>query len=277
MGWFARGAGNGMISVANQMYKESNAQLESDLMVQRQQMLEEMKQRMGNQARTDMVARREDAKNNIVNEAVNSKYAGSDAAVSDAQSGKTDEAMTPEQLDVIAKSKDADAAKVRRDPMTGLIASNRAGDVSDKDVATVMLGERRADRQEMVAEHKAKVDAANLALKERGLDIKDKQVMAMIAKISSSGGGGSGSDAKSEFLTRFDGIKKRMPEWSNDQIMSYMNQAKTPGESYSQTESVDPLTGDKVVKTTRKGSGAPGGQAKAAPTDRPPLSMFDKK
>jgi hypothetical protein len=43
MGWFARGAGNGMISVANQMYKESNAQLESDLMMQRQQMLEEFK------------------------------------------------------------------------------------------------------------------------------------------------------------------------------------------------------------------------------------------
>lgn len=263
--WLARGVGNGMISVANQMYKESNAQLDSDLQMQRAQMIEEMKQKMGDKARTDMVSRREEAKSNIVNEAVNSKYSGSDAAVSDAQSGKTDSPMTQEQLDAIAQSKDSDAAKVRRDPMTGLIASNRAGDVSDKDVATVMLNERRADRQELVAAHKAKVDEANLALKERGLDIKDKQVMAMIAKVGSSGGG---SGSTSAFIQQFDKIKKEMPDWSADKILSYMNQSKTPGESYSQTESVDPLTGKPVVKTTRKGSGSPGAPA-ASSTGKP--------
>jgi hypothetical protein len=85
--------------------------------------------------------------------------------------------------------------------------------------------------------------------------------MAMIAKVGSSGGG---SGSTSAFIQQFDKIKKEMPDWSADKILSYMNQSKTPGESYSQTESVDPLTGKPVVKTTRKGSGSPDAPAAAS-------------
>lgn len=43
MSWFARGLGNGMISVANQMYKENAQERESNLALQRAQMMEEFR------------------------------------------------------------------------------------------------------------------------------------------------------------------------------------------------------------------------------------------
>jgi hypothetical protein len=276
MGMFGAMAGLGEAGqkVGQQLMAASLKEDEMRFLEQRQNALLEKQERMkrggAEKDRTERMGRIDTAKTGLLNSAIGQKYAGSDAAVAAAQSGATDGQMTPEQLAVIEQSKGADRAKLEADPMTDLRAEHAAGEMSGKDFAKVVFDERRADRADASAYKKAEIDAANLALKERGLDIRDKQVMAMIAKVGSSGGGGSGSVGA--FTQQFDKIKKEAPGWSAEQILTYMNQAKTPGESYSQTESVDPLTKDVIVKTTRKGSGSP-----AAPSTSSTSKPWERK
>lgn len=61
------------------------------------------------------------------------------------------------------------------------------------------------------------------------------------------------------FERNFDKIRREMPHLSAREILDELNRAKSPGDSYSQTEETDPLTGEKKTKTVRKGSGQPPG------------------
>lgn len=257
------GAGQAIEGVGKQMFASSLEQDRQNFLIEKQRMLAvESENRQVARADTERTKRNdriETAKTGLLNSAMASKYGQSDAAVSDADAGNTDTPLSQEQRDVIDMSKKQDRSKLASDPMTIIRAEHAAGEMSGKDFSKTVFDERRADRADASASQKAAMDQLKYALDERKVDIRDKQVMAMIAKVGSSGGG---SGATSAFIQQFDKIKKEMPDWSSDQILSYMNQSKTPGDSYSQTESIDPLTGKPVVKTTRKGSGT-------APGDKP--------
>lgn len=85
MGWFARGMGNGLISVADEMYKENARQQESDLMVERARMIDEIKAARENTERTERSGRIESQQRGLLDQAVVDNAKASTAANSTGQ------------------------------------------------------------------------------------------------------------------------------------------------------------------------------------------------
>lgn len=116
-----------------------NAQ-RSDLETKRQMALEQFKNELGiktaDQLRTAQVDRIGTAQRGIVGQAIDSKYAPSDAAVAAADAGQTDAPLTDEQKAVIAQSKDLDRKKLMDSPDSLVQAAMQTGDISPKDVMT---------------------------------------------------------------------------------------------------------------------------------------------
>lgn len=97
--------GSGMVMYGTMAHQENMAQLQSDLDVQRAQRIEEIKRQFGEQDRARQAREINGAAEGMINEKIGRRYAESDAAVADAEAGRTDAPLTQEQKDVIAKSK----------------------------------------------------------------------------------------------------------------------------------------------------------------------------
>lgn len=100
---------------------------------------------------------------------------------------------------------------------------------------------------EIEVNRRAAKDKEDADLKLRAEDRRDRALAQALSR--------SGDDETT--LTR--NMKRIMKEtgWTAEETLRYLNQAKTPGESYSQKEKTDPNTGQKSTETTRRGSGKP--------------------
>lgn len=110
------------------------AQIQADLGLQKAQALEQFKSDLSDTNRENMAARIDEAKQGIISNAINQKYAQSDAAVQAANNGETDAPLTDDQKAVIAQSKALDAAKLDN-PDTTVQAGVVSGDISPIDAA----------------------------------------------------------------------------------------------------------------------------------------------
>lgn len=113
------------------------AQMQSDLALQKEKALEQFKIDMGNTQRQQMTERIGTAQQGIVAGAIGNKYAGSNAAVADADAGNTDAPLTDDQRAAITQSKQSDTDAMMSDPDTYTQAAMKTGDLDPKTVATV--------------------------------------------------------------------------------------------------------------------------------------------
>jgi hypothetical protein len=131
-----------------------------------------------------------------------------------------------------------------------LRAARELGILGEKEAIGIELQQSKDERDDKRLEQQAARDALRTALQERRLDLDAKKIDAMIARM------GSSNANVSAFVQNFDKIK-RETGWDSNKVLDYMNAAKQRGDEWSQTEKTDPLTGEKVVETTRKGAGDP--------------------
>lgn len=263
MGWkgFIGGA---MQSAGKSGLEYFEAEHKSQLEADRAQRVIEMKQKYDEKARTDKVGRIETAKQGIIEESIGTKYAGSDSAVADAEARRTDSVLTDEQKATIKLAKDTDRETLSNDPDTYLKAGMKSGDLDIEKVVAIVKQDRAnaiAMRKQLNDERKTdnQTNYQNnmMLLKERGLDIQDRKTNALLSKVAS---GGSGS--VSAFVQSFDKVRAETG-WDSDRILQYLNQGKTPVDTYSQTEEGDGFGGVKT-KTIRKGAGSPASNASPA-------------
>lgn len=155
--------------------------------------------------------------------------------------------------DTLAR-KGGNRGDLETDPDIWAKAGMQTGDLDiDKVIAMVKadrqaaIEARKLSRLEARDAHREKVDDLRLELQQRGLDIQNRRVDAMIAKLSSGGGAGSNS-ANVEW---YDKIKKETG-WDPDKILTYMSTAKTPVPTEKETVEDDGL-GNKKRKVTTTG------------------------
>lgn len=97
--------GGGAIVYGSMAHQENMAQLQQQLDIDRAQRIEEMKRNFAAADRATQAREINAGAEGMIDEKIGRRFASSDAAVADAQAGKTDMPMTQEQLDVIAQSK----------------------------------------------------------------------------------------------------------------------------------------------------------------------------
>lgn len=97
--------GSGMVMYGTMAHQENMAQLQSDLDVQRAQRIEEMKRKFGDEDRAKQAQEINGVAEGMINDQIKRRFAPSDAAVADADAGRTDARLTQDQKDVIAQSK----------------------------------------------------------------------------------------------------------------------------------------------------------------------------
>lgn len=94
-----------MIVYGTMAHDENMAKLRSDLDVERAQRIEEIRRKFASEDRANQAQEINGAAEGMINEQIGRRYASSDAAVADADAGRTDAPLTQEQKDVIAQSK----------------------------------------------------------------------------------------------------------------------------------------------------------------------------
>lgn len=162
------GAGDAGVQSINQNIAQQNAldleKQRSDLAAQKAKDLAVFSNQLGidsaNAQREAQVARIAQAKGGILDNAMDQKYAPSDAAVADAANGLTDAPLTKDQLDAIAQSKARDRAALDADPHTAIRAAIQTGDIdpktlaqlTDKSDVAAMRAEQFAQRTEMMGQ-----------------------------------------------------------------------------------------------------------------------------
>lgn len=239
---------------------------QQELEMQKLEQTKRLAKELADEERQAKAKRISTAKEEIIDRLIGSKYADSDAAVAAADRGQTDMPLTDEQRKTIAMAKVNDRSSLASDPTIAVEAGMRTGDIDFKEYAAIISQERANRIKERQQSWKESVDEQRLLLQERGLDIRDRQVNAMVAKMASAGNGGGSVAA---FVQEFDKIKAET-KWAPDKILEYMNRAKTPVESYSETTKSDPLTGTQT-SVTRRGAGTP------KPADNKLDSLFPKR
>lgn len=178
--------GGGAIVYGSMAHQENMAQLQQQLDIDRAQRIEEMKRNFAAADRATQAREINAGAEGMIDEKIGRRFASSDAAVADAQAGKTDMPMTQEQLDVIAQSKagardevsDADKLRAR------IAAGEKAGyDMTKERTQLIQLADSEAraeDRKEL-----ARI---------RDEDRKDKHEYYMGKLAKDSGQGRKGND-----------------------------------------------------------------------------------
>ena len=156
------------------------------------------------------------------------------------------EDLTDEQRSRFAPTREHEyEATVRAGIETGDIKPLEAGNMLRQDRANEIAG-RRLDREERRDEQRAEYEDARIRLAERGLDIRETSVSNAIRK----------SGSVSAFVQQFNLLKVEKPDWSNDQILEYMNRGKTPVATETTRTKTDQF-GSKETETTIKGPASP--------------------
>ena len=126
------GLGQAGMAASSMVLKSELDKEERDWLQQRAEQMqiarEDRKVAADNTARTDTMRRIGEAKNGLLNNAIGQKYAGSDAAVSAANAGETDEPLSKEQLDVIEQSKGIDRSRLANQRGVDAAAAMNAGE-----------------------------------------------------------------------------------------------------------------------------------------------------
>ena len=120
---------------------------------------------LADQERTARVNRIDAAKRDLVQGDIQRKYADSDAAVADAEAGRTDFPLSPEQRAVIEQAKANDAQAMTDDPNNFVRAGMRTGDIAPKDV---IASTQRANRNTTWQD----VQMAKIMSGERNVDVR---------------------------------------------------------------------------------------------------------
>jgi hypothetical protein len=137
------GAGQGVAKAAGdyQKFQDDQALMRERAALEEQKQLridEVMRSRNvsdANNARQAQVDRIDTAKKGLIDSALDTKYAGSNLAVDDANAGKTDAPLTEDQLSIINQAKQADAEKLQDDPKIAMKAAVKTGDISPVEAA----------------------------------------------------------------------------------------------------------------------------------------------
>lgn len=120
-----------------------------------------------NQQRKEQADRIAAAQGGVVQDQLAQQYAPSDAAVADADAGKTAAPLTDDQRAAINQSKAADLASLAHDPQSYIVAAMRTGDLDPHSVAQLVQQEnayRRAEQsQNAQFEHADASQAAQFA------------------------------------------------------------------------------------------------------------------
>lgn len=134
--WLATGLGNGMLMNYGTYLKEDLMKEQQQLDIERMQRVEEIKQMLADKERGARAAEIDKGTEGLIAAKIGNRYAGSDAAVSDAAAGRTDAPLTPEQLAVIQQSKDGARGDLSmRDKLEARIeAGSKAGYDMSKDM-----------------------------------------------------------------------------------------------------------------------------------------------
>ena len=163
------GLGKGMTAVGMEQIKSELEEARSQRLTEFRQEMEIAKEKRGqamlDQERTARVNRIDAAKRDLVQGDIQRKYADSDAAVADAEAGRTDFPLSPEQRAVIEQAKANDAQTMTDDPNNFVRAGMRTGDIAPKDV---IASAQRANRNTTWQD----VQMAKIMSGERNVDVR---------------------------------------------------------------------------------------------------------
>lgn len=233
------GSGEAAKGIADQEIKK---QSELDLRTQIMNMEEEKAKRLldyhktvEDTTREERVARVDKKLEGLINSRLGKDY-------SNTENGPPISAADSEVVEALKRG---DRARYEADPVMRLQAANATGDLSDDKYATTMLGERRADRQERRDIQRQAYENGMLALKERGVEIQDRRLEAMMAKVAAGGPSATSGFVQSYELLESKGMKHK-------EILDYLNSGKTPVAT-STTTIEDDGFGNKKAKTVKKG------------------------
>lgn len=149
------------------------------------------------------------AQQGIIDSAINQKYAGSDAAVADANAGLTDAPLTPEQQSVIDQSKGQDRAHMLVDPSIRDQAAIQTGDIDPKTAATL---HNKSDIQALKSDMYLQNIQARLESTNNRTEMMGAIAQARIEAAQANGGkdGKLPSDAKMiDYLVKNSGLSQQ--------------------------------------------------------------------
>lgn len=194
------GLGQAGMAASSMVLKSELDKEERDWLQQRAEQMqiarEDRKVAADNTARTDTMRRIGEAKNGLLNNAIGQKYAGSDAAVSAANAGETDEPLSKEQLDVIEQSKGIDRSRLANQRGVDAAAAMNAGEY---DLAVKLKGiDQRDESAEENRRLRETIAQGNLEARNRDLYRKEQYTdWRTSGQPGGTRGGGAGGSSRS--------------------------------------------------------------------------------
>jgi hypothetical protein len=240
----AREIGANMQSGAIQADLEN---LRSQNEIARARAVEELKMQVGNQQRDQVLARRDAAKQSIINSAIEDKYAGAKPA--------DPSTWTAEQQAAVDQSKGIDRKEMEADVNTDLRAAMQTGEISPKDVAVLEQRNAANDTKMAIAELR---NEAFRARTDAQLQTAMAKMEIAIARAGSSGGGNTDFDKKIKLLKESGAtpqdianfiIERKQPSLEDlaanflkSDPMAGTSKAMTPQKAYEKAKALRSLT-----------------------------------
>lgn len=166
---------------------EDLARLQEELAIDRAQRVAEINQNMADKERIARAADIEKGTEGIIGQKLAGRYAGSDAAVADAEAGRTDAPLTQEQLDAIQQSKAGARGEMSmREKLEARIeAGSKAGYDMSRDQALLS----HLSQQETLSEDRKAKRESDKEYRDALIEDKKNRTDIWARKVASAGGG----------------------------------------------------------------------------------------